>query len=206
MSKVTALKTQKKNRNRVSVFLDGRFAFGLPAMVAAPLKIGQVLSEVEIETLREEGSTEEAYNRVLNYLSYRPRSHAEVVIYLKKHGVSEGQTAAITERLERVGLLDDEAFAQFWVENRERFRPRGARALRYELRTKGLNDKVIERALASVDEGESAYRAAGKKVRQLRRADEETFRRKVVEYLARRGFGYEVAREAAERHWLEMRD
>jgi regulatory protein len=127
-----------------------------------------------------------------------------VISYLRKRDVSESQTEAIVERITQSGLLDDEAFAQFWVENRERFRPRGVRALRYELRGKGLDDEVIEQALASVDASASAYRAAGKKARQWSQLDESEFRRKLVAFLARRGFDYSVAREVVERLWVEL--
>jgi regulatory protein len=202
--KITQLKYQKKNRNRVSVFLDGQFAFGVPAIVAARLKHGQFLSDVEIETLQNEGNVETAYSRVLDYLSYRPRSCAEVINYLQRRGVSENQIEAVTARLERAGFLDDEAFARFWVENRERFNPRGMRALRYELRNKGISDELIERATASLDFSASAFHSANKKARQLSHLDQQAFFRKLIEYLARRGFEYEVAREAAERHWAEL--
>lgn len=202
--KVTALKYQKKNRNRVSVYLDGRFAFGLPDIVAAQLKTGQQLSDADIERLQREGSAEAAYSRSLDYLSYRPRSRAEVQTYLEKRGYSEDEIEEVTARLERAGLLDDEAFAHYWVENREQFRPRGLRALRYELRNKGVSDRIIERAVAEVDVSDSAYRSARKKARQLGDADQQTFCRKLVEYLARRGFDYEVAREVTDRHWAEL--
>jgi regulatory protein len=202
--KVTALKYQKKNRNRVSVYLDGRFAFGLPDVVAAKLKTGQHLSDADIDRLQREGSAEAAYSRSLDYLSYRPRSRAEVETYLRQRGFSEEEIEAVIARLETAGLLDDEAFAQYWVENREQFRPRGLRALRYELRNKGISDQIIERAVAKVDVAESAYRSASKKARQLGDADQQTFYRKLVEYLARRGFDYEVAREVTDRHWAEL--
>lgn len=202
--KVTALKYQKKNRNRVSVFLDGRFAFGLPDIVAAQLTTGQQLSDADILRLQREGSAEAAYSRSLDYLSYRPRSRAEVETYLEKRGFSEDDIEAVAARLERAGLLDDEAFARYWVENREQFRPRGLRALRYELRKKGVSDRIIERAVAEVDVSDSAYRSATKKARQLGDADQQTFCRKLIEYLARRGFDYEVAREVTDRHWAEL--
>jgi regulatory protein len=204
MGTITALEYQKKNRDRVSVYLDGRFAFGLPAIVAASLKQGQSLTEAEIEALQQRGAVEGAYERALSYLSYRPRSRAEIVAYLEGRDVPPAQIEEIVERLIRAGLLDDDAFAQYWVENRERFRPRGLQALRYELRNKGLGDEVIERALASLDVSASAYRAAESKARQLRHLDPATFRRKLLDYLARRGFEYEVARDATERHWTEL--
>ena len=200
---VTALKVQKRNRDRVSVYLDDRFAFGVPAIVAARLVRGQFLSDAEIESIREQGDVETAYHRALDYLSYRPRSRAEVTTYLEKRDLAEQQIEEVLERLERAGLLDDEAFAQYWVENRERFRPKGLRALRYELRLKGISNEIIEQALASVDVSASAYRSAGKKARQVEHLDQREFQQKIVEYLARRGFDYEVAREAAERHWSE---
>jgi len=202
--KITALKVQKQNQDRVSVYLDGRFAFGLPAIVAVPLKQGQHLSDAEIEALTEQGAEESLYKQALNYLSYRPRSQSEVVSYLQRRDASESQIKAVVDRLERAGLLDDEAFARFWIENRERFRPRGVWALHHELRNKGLDNEMIEQALTSVDASASAYRAASKKARQLSYLDQATFRRKLVEYLARRGFEYEIAKEAADRHWAEL--
>jgi SOS response regulatory protein OraA/RecX len=74
------------------------------------------------------------------------------------------------------------------------------------LRSKGIDDETIEGAVAGIDVSESAYRSAGRKARQLDPLDRETFCQKVMEYLVRRGFDYEVAREAAERHWSEAAD
>jgi regulatory protein len=201
--RITALRYQKRIGDRVSVYLDGRFAFGIPAIVAASLKVGQNLSDAEIEALKGEGSLESAYGRALNYLSYRPRSRAEMVAYLEKRGQPKDQVEAIILRLERAGLLDDKEFARYWVENRERFRPRGMHALRYELRSKGIDDETIEGALESIDVSASAYRAARRKAQQLGHLDRQEFGRKLVEYLGRRGFNYDVAREVAERHWAD---
>ena len=202
--KITKLEFQKKNPDRVSVFLDGRFAFGLPAITAARLKRDQFLSDAEIESLQAEDTVETAYGRALNYLSYRPRSRAEVTRYLEKRDLSESQIETVVARLERAGLLDDEAFARFWVENRERNRPKGPRALRYELRNKGISNKTIERVLVSVDVQDSAYRSAARKAQQLAHLDQGTFTKKMIQYLARRGFDYEVARETATHHWSEL--
>lgn len=203
--RVTALKYQKRRRDRVSVYLDGRFAFGVPEIVAARLKVGQSLSDIEIEALREHGSVEEAYNRALDYLSYRPRSQAEIMTFLQRHDVSDVQAEEAVERLKAAGLVDDQVFAQFWVENREQFRPRGPRALRYELQRKGIGQEAIAQALEGMDPVAGAYQAAAKKARQLSHLDEPQFFRKLVDYLARRGFDYDVAKEVANRYWSEFR-
>jgi regulatory protein len=202
--RITALKYQKRRRDRVSVYLDGRFAFGVPEIVAARITVGQSLSEAEIEALCEHGSVEQAYNQALDYLSYRPRSQAEIVSYLRRHDIPDTQAEAVVERLTAAGLVNDEAFAQFWVENRERFRPRGPRALRYELQRKGIGQEAIDQALEGVDPSAGAYQAAAKKAQQLRQLDQREFYRKLVDYLARRGFDYDVAKEVANRYWSEL--
>ena len=100
--------------------------------------------------------------------------------------------------------MDDAAFAQFWVENRGQFRPRGPRALRYELQRKGIGQEAIDQALEGVDPLAGAYQAAAKKAQQLRHSDQPEFYRKMVDYLARRGFDYDVAKEVANRCWSEL--
>jgi len=202
-AKITALRYQKKNRDRVNVYLDGHFAFGLPAIMAASLKLGQTLAEADVEALKEQGAAESTYDQALNYLSYRPRSREEVDAYLQRRGAPQSQIEEVITRLEGAGLLNDEAFARFWVENRTEFRPRGARALRFELRSKGISTDIADQAVSQVDMVDGAYRAAAKKARQLSELDRPAFSRKLVEYLARRGFDYDVAREAAERLWAE---
>ena len=111
----------------------------------------------------------------------------------------------IVERLEDAGLLDDSAFARYWLENRRDFRPRGQRALRMELRQKGVPDDVIDQVLAEGHaEDQAADQAASAQARKLRTADPVEFRRKLEAHLARRGFSYDIAREAAARAWSEL--
>ncbi|HOG48064.1 MAG TPA: RecX family transcriptional regulator [Anaerolineae bacterium] len=201
--KITALRAQTKNKGRVNVYLDGAFAFGLPDIVAAGLRIGQELSDADIAALRQHDSLERAYDRALRFLSYRPRSSEEVRRYLAGKQVAEEVASEVLQRLARAGLVDDAAFARFWVENRTSFRPRGASALRYELRRKGIGESAIEAAVAAVDEDGSAYQAAQARAARLLHVDRDTFYRRLGEFLRRRGFSYATARDAVERLWRE---
>lgn len=203
LQKITALKLQKKNRQRVNVYLDGEYAFGLHALIAASLKVGQSLSPEEIEQLQRRDAVEVAYERALDFLSYRPRSHAEVKAYLQRHRVPDATIQGVIERLSSAGLLDDEAFARYWVENRESFRPRGQRSLRFELRRKGVPDAIVEEAIEEIDETESAYRAGRDRARQLSHLDYQVFYRRLSGFLQRRGFDYEVVKETVKRLWQE---
>lgn len=108
----------------------------------------------------------------------------------------------VVERLRELRLIDDAAFARFWIENRERFSPRGARALKAELRQKGLASEVIATEVEEgVDEAAGAHAAALRQARRFARLDPATFRQKLFAYLARRGFDYEVIGPAVEAAW-----
>src|SRR5262245_29060075 len=116
--KVTALKLQARNKTRVNVSLDGEFAFGLAKILALPLRIGQELSEADVERLQTADAEEQAHERATRLLARRPRSEAEIRQRLQKAGVAAPVITTVLERLHRSGLLDDEAFAKFWVDNR----------------------------------------------------------------------------------------
>jgi len=189
---ITALRFQKRNKNRVNVYLDGQFAFGLAAIEAARLRVGQMLGDEEIARLQRQDKVERAYERALNFLSYRPRSEAEVRRNLHKKDVQEEVIEVVLERLTRAGMLDDREFARYWVENRLQFNPRGARALGHELRQKGVPAPIIADALAGFDEEAAARRASEAGARRLAHLEPGAFRRRLGAYLARRGFAYAV--------------
>jgi len=201
---ITALKFQKKNKERVNVYLDGRYAFSLAAIEAAPLRRGQWLSDREIEDLLGRDAFQRAYDRALRFLSYRPRSEAEVRRYLQSKKVPPAIETEVVERLTSVGLLDDQAFARYWVENRENFNPRGRGALQYELRQKGLSEEALALALEDIDEEDSAYRALISRAHRMSPLDRQAFRQKWGSFLRRRGFSYEAIHAALERTWREL--
>jgi regulatory protein len=189
---ITALRLQKRNKDRVNVYLDGRFAFGLAAIAAANLRVGQTLSDDEIARLQEKDDVERACEHALNFLSYRPRSEAEVRRNLREKDIGDEVIQAVIERLTRAGLLDDHEFARYWIENRLAFNPRGPRALRHELRQKGVSDAVAAEALTGFNEEAVARKAAESAARRLARLEPADFHRRLGAYLARRGFSYAV--------------
>jgi regulatory protein len=204
LQRITALRLQKRNHQRVNVYLNGQYAFALQASMATPLRVGQELTSEEIDRLQKRDAAEIAYDKALHFLSYRPRSRAEIAGYLKRRKAQPDTVLTVLERLEQAGLVDDTAFAQYWVENRESFRPRGSRALRYELRRKGVAEEVITQTVEGIDETDSAYRAARRRARQLGQLDYRAFRRRLSGFLQRRGFGYDVVKETVDRLWQEL--
>jgi regulatory protein len=202
---ITALRFQKRNKNRVNVYIDGQFAFGLAAIEAAHLQVGQTLSANDIARLQRQDEVEKAYERALNFLSYRPRSEAEIRRNLRKKKVKDEVIDEAVDRLTRAGLLNDREFARYWVENRLQFNPRGARALRYELRRKGVPTSIIDDALANLDETEAARKVAEAGARRLTNLEAREFRRRLGAYMARRGFSYAVIKPLVEETLETMR-
>ncbi|MBE7434223.1 MAG: RecX family transcriptional regulator [Anaerolineales bacterium] len=211
MRKITALEVQKKNPNRVNVHLDGEFAFGLARITAAWLKIGDVLSDEKIAGLQNDDSRERAMQQALLFLSYRARSEKEIRQNLKKHEYPEDVIEQTLIRLRENRLANDGEFAKAWVENRNTFRPRSRRALTMELRQKGLDEETVKHAVSDVDEEALAYETARKWATRLNSAalsrskglEWGEFRRKLSEYLARRGFPYSVVASVVTRIWNE---
>jgi len=204
--RITALSVQKRNRERVNVYLDGEFAFGLARIVAAWLQVGQEIDDEKIAQLRGEDALEVAYQQALKQLNYRPRTEAELLRHLKKHEVSEEHIEVVFERLRRNGLVDDARFAQTWVENRTELRPRSRRALSYELRQRGVDRETIEQSLEAIDDEALAYQAAQNQARKLGGLEWQDFRHKLLGFLARRGFNYEASAPAVARVWAELHE
>lgn len=203
IGKITALKLQKKNRQRVNVYLDGEFAFGLSRISAGWLHLGQELSEEKISELKAQDAFEVAYQRALNFMKFRERSAYEIRRNLKKDAVPEDIIEQVIDRLIQAKLLDDGRFVRMWIENRNEFRPRSLRALRIELRQHGIDDELIDKSLKTVDEYELAYKAATKYANGHQNLEWEEFRRKLYGYLGRRGFTYGTSAEVIQQVWDE---
>lgn len=204
--KVTALRVQKHHPNRVNVYLDNEFSFGLSRITAAWLQVGQELSPTKIAKLQAEDQREVAYMQALRFLDYRPRSRAEVRHNLEKHAIPADVINDVFKRLERSGLVNDERFAQDWVENRSEFRPRSRRALAFELHQRGLDDPSIQKALEGLNEEILAYQAAVKQARRYEGLQPRDFSNKLGSYLARRGFSYEIIKQVVAKVWDEKQE
>jgi regulatory protein len=203
MKKITAIEAQKKSRNRVNIYLDGEYAFGLARIVAAWLRVGSELDEKKIEQLQAEDARERAFQQAMLFLSYRARSESEIRKNLLKHEIPESIIEQTLERLRQAGLANDGQFGKAWVENRSAFRPRSRRLMAMELRQKGLDDESVQSALTDVNDEALAYEAAQRKAARYKDLKWIEFRKKISDFLARRGFSYAVVSTVVTRIWNE---
>ncbi|HEY51050.1 MAG TPA: regulatory protein RecX [Dehalococcoidia bacterium] len=205
MSRITDLREGKRKQKRINIYLDGRFAFSLGAEVVAKenLQVGQELTSDQVEALTGSDQLQRCLGAAYRYLSYRPRSESEIRERMQRRGFAMETVDAAIARLREQALVDDEAFARFWKENRDSFSPRSRWLTERELKRMGVLEGTIEQAVAGIDDGENAYRAALRKTRRGTPADYQSFRRRLGDYLRRRGFNYEVIGHTVDRIWQE---
>jgi regulatory protein len=203
---ITALKQQTKNRNRINVHLDGSYRFALDRALAGDLEVGKEISNDEVEALKSKDAEERLYRRAQRLIDRRPRAEREIKNRFERDKISQDVQEAVIRRLKDRGLIDDHTFVEAWIENRQVFRPRSARALRMELRQKGVSSEIIDQHLADFDDEQAAYAAAIKGARRYRSSDWETFRKRLSAYLIRRGFGYSVISSVVSHVWRETTD
>ena len=199
------------NPDRINLFVDGRFFMGVNAVVVLQmgLRLEQELSPEQLDQLQSEEVEQRAVDRALNFLSYRPRSREEVRRYLRRKETPPEIIETALERLDRLDFVNDRTFAGFWIESREHFSPRGARALKNELRMKGVERDVVDELVNNEQDEERALRAGRKKAITLVKAsniDYATFRNRLGSFLQRRGFDYQIVTKTVRELWKELKE
>jgi len=208
--RITTLQPQANNPERVNIFVDGQFLQGANALLVYQMGLatGQELTQEQLTQLRDEEILQKAVDRALNFLSFRPRSRAEVRRYLKGKAVEPEVIEAVMQRLDRLELVNDRDFASFWIENREQFSPRGAQALKNELRMKGVQRDIIDELVSGEQDEDLAMQVARKKALSLIQQpniDYATFYRRLGSFLQRRGFDYEITSRMVKTLWKDLR-
>lgn len=187
--KITSIKQQVKRTDRYSVYVDGKYSFSLgeSELLSQGLASGQELDVQRLQELKEASGNDKAYGNALRYVAMRPRSEWELRMYLKRKSVDEPVADTIVERLRRVGLLDDQAFASAWVANRRLLKSVSKRRLALELKQKHVPEAIIDQVLHEdeTDERDALRELVAKK--RGKYADQT----KLMQYLARQGFGYD---------------
>lgn len=209
--KITAITAQAKDKNRVNIMVDGHYRFSLDIFQYADLgiKVGKEYTEEELNELEQESQFGKLYARTLEYCLMRPHSAKEVRDYLwrktrttkvktrqgelkERPGVSMVLTDRVFDRLVEKGYIDDEKFTRYWVENRSLTKGVSRRKLTAELRTKGVEQSIIENALRATERSETDELTKVIAKKRARYPDDQ----KLMTYLAGQGFSYDDIKRA----------
>lgn len=203
---VTRVAQQQRDPERVSVFIDGRFAFGIAYALAveAGLRKGLYLSAEAQAELLERQRAFGARAAALDFLSHRARTTAEVRRALLRKGYDADVADDTVAALVAAGYLDDAAYAAAYVRGRFAGRGHGPARLRQDLAQRGVDRALIDAALAALEAEEDLAEAVRHHAERRWRAlaaepDPAKRARKTLDFLLRRGFAYDLAREALER-------
>jgi regulatory protein len=191
---ITKIERQKKNRSRMSVFVDDLYAFSVSEDTYARfiLHTGQTLTEeerTEIERTENESSVKKT---ALKFRSYRPRSRKEISEYLQKKGFEESDIAIGITFLSDNNLINDEEFARMLCRDRLMLKPIGRSSMRQLLYKKGIDRNLTERILdeqyTSESEKALALKEAERKFKRVSSLPPLTQKKRIFEHLVRRGY------------------
>lgn len=204
-NRITALIVQKRNPDRLNVFMDGSFSFSVSHLVGAWLKVGQPISQQKIKEMLSADETEKAFQSAVHYLSFRSRSENEIRLNLTKKEFSLFTIEDTINKLKGAGLVNDADFARQWVETRANLKPGSRWLMEYELRKKKVPDDQIHQAFEIIpDDSTLALQAARKRMHQYSHLEKDAFRKKITAFLMRRGFRYDVIRQTLDQIGEEM--
>ena len=200
---ITRTSALRRARGRLAVEIDGRGGLTLAedVLMRSGLGVGDTLDETTLEDLLAADEVARATDAALAFLAYRPRAEKEVRDRLRRGGFAPETIDQVVVKLYEWRYLDDTDFARRWVEGRTASQPRGRRLLQQELRQKGIAAETARETLdeAGLDEAAAAAELARRRLPSYAGEDPIVVRRRLGSYLARRGFGYDVARAAIDR-------
>jgi regulatory protein len=206
MPTITKLEPTRRNPNRRSVHLDGRFAFALNLNVVAKFKLkeGQTLTPHQVEQIQTGEIRQEALDAALKSLQRRLHSRAELKTKLSRKEFGQDIIELVLDDLARLGYLDDARFAKTRALAAAKHKHHGRRRAYLDLLKSGVRPQIANAALDDVfsDAGDSTAAAtllAQKHAPRLRKFDSQTARRRLAAMLQRRGFDYETIKPVIDR-------
>jgi regulatory protein len=197
---ITRIQAQKKDPRRRSVFIDGKFAFGVDEEVVSRLGLakGEDLTERRIKDILSQKAENEAKSAALRFLSFRRRTEKEIKDRLRKKGFNEKSIGRTIDKLKEYDLVNDSEFAAAWVKERLAYKPRGKKLLAQELWKKGIRKDIIDQVTEELcqDEEKSAAELLEKIKGRYKNLEPKVARRRMSGLLLRRGFSYETVNQA----------
>jgi len=195
MAIITSIK-QQKNKNRVSVYLDDKYGFGidLDNFVILKLRVGQELTDEEVEKVVKKAEYQKTLDKLLRFAMVRPRSEKEITDYFRRKKVHGSMTDNLLEKLRHLELIDDLKFAKWWVDQRQNFKPKTKRILKIELTKKGIVREIINTVLdeTPIDEPKMAQDLLTRKAYKWKGLEPREQKQKMSQYLAGKGFNWSV--------------
>lgn len=203
MRKVTKIERQKKNKDRISIFLDDEFAFGLDEGVFLDSGICKYM-ELE-EDYIEETLKKEDYKKAENYaiylISQREYTEKKLSDKILSKGYNEEQSEKIIDKFKKYGYINDDSYAERFVRTKQKVSKNGKYKIKSSLYERGIDKDIIDKCMNEYDEDielENAKTLVIKKAKLLKNKNLDKYKlgQKITTYLASKGYAYEIIRKA----------
>lgn len=201
MPKITAITLQVKDKERVNLYLDGKFFCGLllESVIKHKLKVGDDVLEEEISNIQYDSEKSKALDKAMGYLSLSMKTTRQVEKYLSGKGYNNPVIFFVLEKLKEYGYLDDSIYAVSYI--RSYSKKKGKKLIEYELISKGIDKVDVEKAYKLIEESdetlpENPCKDIAEKYMKNKEITKENLQ-KLYRYLLGKGFTYEQAKEAS---------
>lgn len=204
--KITRLKRGVRNTQKIAIYVDSKYTFSVleSILVDENLYIDREITEEDLDRIRDLSESLELKYKLINLISRRPRSEKEIQQYLTKQNI-RNNSEKIIKILKDDGYIDDTKFAKWWIDQRVAFKNKSINEIRSELLGKGISSDIIEAAIGDVELSDGEIKSikllAEKKKRLLvhKNLTTEQFNEKIIQYLLRKGFRWELIQKALEK-------
>ncbi|WP_431027977.1 recombination regulator RecX [Lysinibacillus sp. LZ02] len=211
MQVITKIGRQKNNKERYNIYLNDEYAFAVDegTLIKFGLIKGKILEQFDIDEITYEDEIAKAFNKALSFLSFQMRSEYEVKKKLFDAGHGEAVVLEAIRKLEALGFLNDETYSKALLETKKRTMKKGPRAIRQDLKKKGidksLQDEVLE-TFSYEEQLEIAIQLAEKEVRAGNRKTPAQVKQKIQDVLLRKGYSFSIVSDVLERITLEREE
>ncbi len=196
---ITSVIRNKKNKDRLSVYIDGRFSFTISEddYISLNLYEKSEISEETIQYIKDTLNFREAKSKAVRYLALRLRTEKEVREKLLNEGYDHECTSKVIEELKAIGYINNKLYAQKYIFDRSKLKPLSRRMMKLELLSRGIDEETADEVLADW-KAEDSVIAEGLLKRKFGKYDmnDQKIQRKAYMFLVHRGFSRETIREA----------
>lgn len=194
---ITSIEVQKKNKERVNIYVDGDFfiACDMTLVYNKGIEKGKTIDKDLLLEITEEDNYIKAKNKGLNYISRSIKTENEIIKKLSKAGFDEKTINRVLSFLKEYNFVNDEEYVELFI--KEKIRKYGAKKIKYDLRAKGIEEKLILKKISNIDEEQTfevAFNIALKKYElfKVKYDDKQVIRKKIYDLLLRKGYDYDI--------------
>lgn len=200
MSVITKIEVQKKNKERVNIYLDGEYAFSISAelIYKENIKVKDVVDFEMLKSVADKESYIRCKNSALKMIERSYKTENEVIEKLKIKGYEQKHIEKSIEFLKEYKFLNDDYYAEAFI--RDKLSSKGSQRIRQELIKKGISRDIIEKNIYEIDkdtEKNIARELANKKLRVIQKSEKDNYKisGKLYRFLISRGYTYDIVKE-----------